>query len=73
MVPPKIHDIARLFSLVREHTDVPTSLEPASGLTVFSVVTRYPADLGEVDGAEWADCVARARAVVAWAAAEVGA
>ena len=72
VVPPKIHDIKRLFSLVREYADVPEALEQAEVLTDFAVITRYPADFGEVDEAEWTECVALARAVVAWADREVG-
>lgn len=49
----------------------PLSAEAAQALTQYAVLTRYPADLGAVDEAEWQAAVADARAVVEWAAEQV--
>lgn len=43
----------------------------AQSLTQYAVITRYPADLGEVGEQEWPQAIARARAVVEWAQAQV--
>ena len=72
-VPPKTHDIARLIGLVRESGRAfPDDLRAAEGLTAYSVLSRYPADFGELDEHEWKEAVALARAVVAWADDAVG-
>ena len=72
VAPPKVHDIGRLLDLVASRgIDVPESVEEAARLTPFAVISRYPADFGEVDEAEWAEAVALARAAVAWAEREV--
>lgn len=65
--PPYTHDIRRLLLLVAVHVDVPADVNNAGDLTRYAVAARYPDDLGEIDEAEWADAVATARAVVAWA------
>ncbi len=68
VVPPKTHDIERLFDLASESVGpVPERLRAASSLTAYAVLTRSPADFGELDEEEWAEMVARARAVVVWA------
>ena len=73
VVPPKVHDVGRLLDLLASRgVEVPESVEEASRLTPFAVISRYPADFGEVDEAEWSEAVALARATVAWAAREVG-
>ena len=46
---------------------VPLTAESAALLTQYAIITRYPADLGEVDDVEWQTAVAQARAVVEWA------
>ena len=50
----------------------PLSAEAAEALTLYAVLTRYPADLDEVDEPEWWRAVADARAVVEWAAEQLG-
>ena len=50
----------------------PLSAEAAQALTFYAVLTRYPADLDEVDEVEWHQAVADARAVVEWAAEHLG-
>ena len=71
VVPPKVHDIAYLLSLVPDGVAVPEDVERSEVLTDFAVISRYPADFGEVDEAEWVEAVALARAAVAWAEREV--
>ena len=70
--PPYTHDIRRLLLLVASYVEVPADIDAAGGLTQYAVSARYPDDLGEIDEAEWADAVATARAVVAWAEGVVG-
>ena len=72
VVPPKVHDIERLFSLVGEHVDVPEDVREGARLSPYAAITRYPADLGEVDEAEWRRSVALARRVAAWARGVTG-
>ena len=72
VVPPKVHDIAYLLSLVPGHVAVPEVVEQSEVSTDFAAISRYPADFGELDEAEWSEAVALARATVAWAAREVG-
>ena len=68
VVPPKVHDVGYLLDLAARHGErPPAGVERASRLTAFAVIVRYPADLGEVGEAEWAEAVALARAAVAWA------
>ncbi|WP_420454888.1 HEPN domain-containing protein [Rubrivirga sp.] len=68
VVPPKTHNIASLFGLVSESVGtLPEGLLAASSLTAYAVLTRYPADFGELDEDEWTASVERARAVVVWA------
>lgn len=71
VVPPKVHDIDYLLALVGEHVAVPDLVRRSGILTDFAVISRYPADFGELDEAEWTEAVALARAVVAWAEAAV--
>lgn len=47
---------------------VPLTTEAAALLTQYAILTRYPADLGEVDSDEWQRAIADARSVVEWAA-----
>lgn len=48
--PPKIHDVGTLLDLAAScgHPAFP-DVRPAAGLTRFAVVSRYPADFGELD------------------------
>lgn len=67
--PAYSHSIRRLMRDARDAGSSPPPLtaEAAALLTQYAIITRYPADLGEVDEAEWQQAVADARAVVAWA------
>ena len=74
--PPRTHDLALLLDRLRDSGvggPLPLDAASAQALTQYAVLTRYPADLGEVDEAEWQRAVADARAVVAWAAGAIGA
>ena len=68
--PPRSHDLVLLLDLVSQAVtseSLPLNATAAQRLTQYAVLTRYPANLGEVDEAEWQQAVADARAVVAWA------
>ncbi|MDT0632151.1 HEPN domain-containing protein [Rubrivirga litoralis] len=71
--PPQTHDVILLIDLAERAGAgaSPLSAEAAQALTQYAVITRYPADLGDVDEAEWQAAVADARAVVEWAAEQV--
>ncbi len=71
--PPRTHDVILLLDLARAVSEAPIDALAAQGLTQYAVITRYPADLGEVDHAEWRRAVADARAVVERAAAHLAA
>ena len=73
--PRRTHDLILLTDLVRSSgaPAPPLGAEAAQALTQYAVLTRYPADLGDVDEAEWRQAVADARAVVEWAADQVDA
>ena len=71
-IPPKTHNIAQLIGLVAETGRAfPDDLRGTAELTPYSVISRYPADFGELDEAEWQDAVDLARRTVAWADAVV--
>ena len=73
-IPPKTHDIARLINLVHgSKRPFPDDLMGTVKLTDFAVISRYPADFGELDEAEWQETVDLARRTVAWADAIVAA
>ncbi len=68
--PPRTHNLRRLMMHIEQAGTagaIPLTVEAAASLTQYAVLTRYPADLGEVDEAEWQRAVDDARAVVAWA------
>ena len=68
VIPPRTHNVARLIGMVRESGRAfPDDLRDSEGLTPYSVLSRYPADFGELDEGEWRHAVALARAAVAWA------
>lgn len=74
--PPRTHDLPLLLDLLRAagaEGALPLTAKGAQTLTQYAVITRYPADLGEMDKAEWRQAVADARAVVEWAEAEIAA
>lgn len=52
---------------VRASAHPPITDAEAEQLTGFAVLTRYPADLGEIAETEWHRAVALATRVVAWA------
>ena len=69
-LPPRTHDIILLMDLCEEaeaSLSLPIDHEAAQFLSQFAVLSRYPADLGEVDENEWQRAVGYAREVVAWA------
>ena len=69
---PRTHDIALLAKIARDlGLTPPLDMAGARSLTQYATITRYPADLGEVDEAEWQRAVADARAVVEWAEREL--
>lgn len=67
------HNVRRLFrdAEAAGASVPPLSTEAMGALTQYAVITRYPANLGEVDEAEWQRAVADARAVVEWAEREL--
>ena len=71
--PPRTHDVVLLSDLAREAGHVPpVDAVAAQRLTGYAVLTRYPADLGEIDEVERGQAVADARGVVEWAERVVG-
>lgn len=67
--PAYSHSIRRLIrdADLAGSPPAPLTAERAALLTQYAIITRYPADLGEVDEAEWQRAVADARGVVDWA------
>jgi HEPN domain-containing protein len=67
--PAYSHSIRRLMRDAEAAGSPPPPLtaEGAALLTQYAIITRYPADLGEVDEEEWQRAVADARAVLTWA------
>lgn len=63
---PRTHDLALLLSRLDALTDVPAALHDAARLTVYAVITRYPADVAPVDEDEYLAVVSSAERVVAW-------
>ena len=72
--PPRTHDIKLLLGVVRKTTmpRPPIGDAEAETLTGYSVLARYPTDLGEVETDEWVASVEVARAVASRAEALVG-
>lgn len=71
--PPRTHDVVLLCDLAREAGHAPpVDAAAAQRLTEYAVLTRYPADLGEIDEPERERAVADARDVVEWAERVVG-
>jgi HEPN domain-containing protein len=62
---PYTHDLLRLLEQVPGK--VPTSVQDATELTTYAVLSRYPADLAPVSEEEHRQAVRWAEAVVAWA------
>ena len=72
VVPPKTHDIKRLLILVAEHDGhVPAGVRQSARLSQYAVLSRYVADLGEIDESEWNEALDLARAALSWAKATV--
>ena len=65
---PRTHDIGLLLDLVAGGRALPEDVARAGSLTMYAVLTRYPADLGEATPEEADDARALATAVVEWAA-----
>lgn len=66
--PPRTHDVVLLCELSREAGHAPpVDTVAAQRLTGYAVLTRYPADQGEIDEAERGRAVADARDEVEWA------
>ena len=63
---PRTHDLALLLSRPGALEDVPDYLHQAVYLTVYAVLTRYPADVAPVDEQEYFKAVSSAEQVVAW-------
>ena len=68
------HDLRRLTRDAEQAgaSRVPITPERAQAMTGYAAISRYPADLGEVDEEEWSQAAEDARRVVEWAALEVG-
>ncbi len=68
IVPPKTHDIEQLLDLVTEHiAPIPSKVRDSAMLSRYAIVSRYAADLGEIDEDEWNETMSLARAVLSWA------
>ena len=68
VVPPKTHDLERLLTLVAEHVGpAPPEVQESRRLSRYAVLSRYVADLGEIDEDEWNDALALARTALSWA------
>jgi HEPN domain-containing protein len=71
---PRSHDIQLLLRVASAAgAELPVELGRAAGdLTEYAVISRYPADLGEVSQDELRQAVAVASGVVRWAERVVG-
>ncbi len=72
--PAFTHSLRRLMAdaeIAGIGAPIPLTADTAALLTQYAVLTRYPADLGEVDGDEWSRAVGLAKGVVVWAAGEL--
>jgi len=68
--PPYTHSLRRLQQHLEQASaprPLPLSKEAAARLTTYAILSRYPADVGEVDKAEWQQAIADARLAVRWA------
>ncbi|GIV61113.1 MAG: DNA-binding protein [Rhodothermaceae bacterium] len=63
---PRTHNLKTLLEGSTPRLAIPDSVRRAASLTVYAVLTRYPADLEPVTPDEHRDAVARAEAVVRW-------
>ncbi len=70
-LPPKTHDLGRLLRLLGSPGDFPSDVAEASRLSEYVLSAGYPDTVGEIDEDERAEAVRLAKAVVAWAEAEV--
>ena len=64
--PPYSHNLGLLLDLLRPIIEVPPPIEGAAELTDYAIMTRYPADVGEVDNMEWTTATNVADTVVEW-------
>ena len=64
---PRTHNIRTLIERLPSHLDPPFLLDEAAGLSVYAVLTRYPADMEPVSKDEYQEAVSLAEAVVDWA------
>lgn len=71
--PPRTHDVRVLLDLLRAQPvgSLPLTDEEAEQLTGYAILTRYPADLGEIEEDEWLEAVSLAEKTAAWAAAAI--
>ncbi len=70
---PRTHDIGLLLDRAAAGGALPDEIAQAGSLTMYAVLTRYPADLGEPTDDEAAEARALATAVVEWAEAAIAA
>jgi len=68
---PRTHSIRMLIDLIPEDLDVPQSVQDASALTDYAVLSRYPGNLEPIEVDEYREAVALAEAVVKWSMAMV--
>jgi HEPN domain-containing protein len=70
---PRTHNIETLLERLAAHRRVPASFQEAARLSVYAVLTRYPADLEPVTQAEHREAVEMATTVVRWVQQELAA
>ena len=64
---PRIHNIRTLIELLPARLAPPPLLNEAAALSVYAVLTRYPADVEPITEEEYQEAIALAEAVVEWA------
>ena len=64
---PYTHDIKRLLEMLPAKVSLPEPVLKSAELSIYAVLTRYPADLGAITKAEYDEAVRLAQAVVKWA------
>ncbi|WP_456426485.1 HEPN domain-containing protein [Rhodocaloribacter sp.] len=68
---PRTHNLKTLLEGLPPSITVPKSVLRAAALSVYAVLTRYPADLEPVTREEHREAVRMAEAVVRWAEAHL--
>ena len=64
---PRTHSLRRLLDLIPADITIPETMQAATRLTDYAVLSRYPGDLEPVEAEEYQEAIRFAEAVLAWA------